>query len=61
MRVRSTIVLCGVFAFVGGWVVFERLHADPRRGVELDLDSGANAITPHSMIVDRTRMVAPPL
>ncbi len=44
MRVRSTIVLCGVFAFVGGWVVFERSHADPRRGVDLDLDSSTNAL-----------------
>ncbi len=44
MRVRSTIVLCGVLAFVGGWVAFERLHADPRRGAELDLDTGANAL-----------------
>ena len=44
MRVRSTIVLCGVLAFVGGWIVFEQLHADPRRRGELDLDSGSNAL-----------------
>ena len=44
MRVRSTIVLCGVFAFIGGWVAFERSHADPRRGVDLDLDSSTNAL-----------------
>lgn len=44
MRVRSTIVLFGVFAFVGGWVAFERSHADPRRGADLDLDSSTNAL-----------------
>lgn len=44
MRVRSTMVLCGMIAFVGGWITFDRLHADPRRGAELDLDSSANAL-----------------
>lgn len=44
MRVRSTIVLVSVMVLVGGWLAFERLHANPRLVGEPDLDSGANVL-----------------
>ncbi|MFM9963371.1 MAG: S1C family serine protease [Planctomycetaceae bacterium] len=44
MRVRSTSVLCGVLVLISGWLAFDRLHADPRRGADFELDSGTNAL-----------------
>ncbi len=44
MRVRSTSVLCGVLVLISGWLAFERLHADPRRGADFELDAGTNSL-----------------
>ncbi len=44
MRVRSTGVLCGVLVLISGWLAFDRLHADPRRGADFELDSGTNSL-----------------
>jgi serine protease Do len=53
-------MLATVLTVIVGWIAFERLHADPRRGTDFDLDSGANSLRDAGRVMSKiSKQISP--